>query len=246
MTYDNSLFKKIEELESLILEREDDYVFNDDDAYEFWHYINEKNCYFNEDNTNFACGASKFCLVPCKEDFVIKIPFNSLWIEGEYDEDVGYADGDYAPLTNYCQLEYNNYKKAKEKFPGAEKFLAETRHLYSGNLDIYVQDKADGYYEIYDENGSIDEVVESSDSDKFKSLINSGAGSNIPAYWFEDLLNYGLENDEMDAVNSFLDFLMETKINDLCGRNVGYIHGKPVLFDYSGWYGPEGSDWVAY
>ncbi len=245
MTYDNSLIKKVEELESLILRKECDYEFNDEDAYEFWYYINEKSGYFNEDNAKFACGASKFCLVPHKEDFVIKIPFSSLWIEGRYDGE-DYIEGDYASLIDYCQLECDNYKKAKENFPGAEKFLAETRHLYSGDLEIYIQDKADGYYEFYDENGSIDEVIEFSNSDKLKSVINSGAGSRIPAHWFEDLLNYGLINDEMNAVNSFLDFLMKTKINDLCERNVGYINGKPVLFDYSGWYGPEGSDWVAF
>lgn len=247
MTFDNSLFKKLEEVEQIILETEDDYEFNDEDCWEFWSNITDRGHYYNDENAKFENGASKFCLIPKDEDYVIKVPFNSLWIEGTYNEETDeYEDGDYASLTDYCKLERDNYVKAKEQFPGAEKFLAETKCVYSSDLKFYIQEKVTGYWELNEENGSLNELRISTTSEKLKEVISTNACSEIPAHWFEDLLDYGLIYDEMDAVNQFLDFLLNTRINDLCGRNVGYIGDKPVLFDYSGWFGPEGSDWVAY
>ena len=40
----------------------------------------------------------------------------------------------------------------------------------------------------------------------------------------------------MKEVEQFFDFLIDTEINDLCTRNIGFIGDKPVLMDYAGWY----------
>jgi len=243
MTYNNSLFKKLEELDKIIEDVKVDIEFNDEDACEFSDSIKLYSEYFNDENTDFDSGASKFCIIPKDENYVIKVPFDYLWIEGDYAEG---QESEYAPLIDYCDLEQQNYIEAKTEYAGAEKFLAETKCLYSGKNKFYVQEKATGYWTRYNDNGSLQSLLNSTDSARLKSAINSGACSNIPAHWLEDLVEYGLMYDAMEDVNSFLDFLDDSRIGDLCGRNIGYIGDKPVLFDYSSWYGPNGSGWVAY
>lgn len=215
-----------------------------------WDEISNKTCY-NYSNADYGSGASKFVIIPKDTDYVIKIPFTTLDTEESYynAENHEWHYGNPEPLQHeYCFRELEHYNYAKVCYSGAEIFLAKTERVYTGKtINGYVQEKVIDYYEwcriheikdlswrntdvlgavkntykSYNANSSIDQVV---------SQYN-----NIPAIWWNQLYKYATENDKMEEVEQFFDFLIDTSINDLCGRNIGFIGDKPVLMDYAGW-----------
>lgn len=223
---------------------------NDEQSGYVWDEICEKT-HYNDSNASYGSGASKFVIIPKDTDYVIKIPFATLDTEDSYynAETHEWNYGDPEPLQyEYCFKELENYNSAKVCYSGAEIFLAKTERVYTGKtINGYVQEKViDCYdwchaheikdlgwdwealsvvknsYKSYNADSSIDQVVNQYD--------------DIPAVWWNQLYKYATENDKMEEVEQFFDFLIDTEINDLCARNIGFIGDKPVLMDYAGWY----------
>ena len=180
-------------------------------------------------------GATKLVIIPKKEDFVIKIPYtgsyeyysgyysNSIYRQGreDYWEFVA-GENSFRPW-DYCANEIIRYDKALEN--GFAKYFAKTELLgFIHNYPIYIQEKcvtlsSDRHFHRY----SKEENLKTSNC--YKNYYN------ISIDWLTDFrLKYG----EEELIN-FINFIQDMRWDDdLRSENIGYINGKPVLIDYSG------------
>jgi hypothetical protein len=81
-------------------------------------------------------------------------------------------------------------------------------------------------------------LIKDEDIKKAKTAISKtsyDAVDELPYHW---ILNFIKLYGEKEFLRLCL-FLEEEGINDLHEKNVGYIDGRPVLFDYSGYYEDE-------
>jgi hypothetical protein len=158
----------------------------------------------------FEYGATRGAFIPCVgSDFVFKFDFDKL-------------------EENYCRREADIYLDASMK--NLDKYFASINFYATlNNTPVYIQE--------YVDETCWDRSVEVSkeEIDKVVTLCNKTSYSktaDISPCWILDFIKlYG----EDELLRLFL-FLEEEGVNDLHDRNVGYIHNKPVLFDYSGFY----------
>lgn len=209
---------------------------------------------YNEDNCDICSGASKVCIIPKDADYVIKIPYYYLSDDSSsgFYNSYGYwepnEDGGRCELFyNYCNREANFYKKAETEYKGAELFLAKTQRIFRGNvIEGYVQEKVTCYYDYPKDNDydyDKDYVYDTIEEDYRKTSKNSLIGEvldddlfcGIPSFWYKKLLEYAVKNNALSAVENFFKFLLDSRINDLNPKNIGFINDKPVLMDYAGW-----------
>jgi hypothetical protein len=159
-------------------------------------------------------GASKGVIIPfANSDYVIKIPFNYDDYSNEY--------YDY----NYCDLEYENYKRAIEY--GVADFFAEIKPLI--NIDgftIYVQTRvAQGLW-------NSNKKYQFEEAKKKINDIYGDVESDCPTCTIALLIdNYG----ELKVLD-FLIFISEHDINDLTDNNIGLLNGDIKILDYSGFF----------
>lgn len=138
---------------------------------------------------------------------------------------VGYTEG---VKLDYATLEYNNYCKAEEA--GFAEYFPETVYLGEfGGRAFYVQQMAD-----------CDEDQVSSD---WYERVRDGyeeEGEEVDSDRIWDEID--CMDDDQKAFLSFHDgalchFLWENKISDLHEGNFGYIGGRMVIVDFSGYQG---------
>lgn len=250
MNYD--IDKIVADLDQIDFFEDDD--LNDDECYYIWDCVCNKTS-FNDENAHFGSGASKFVIIPHEGDYVIKIPFRTLGNDRSeyynYSAHEWVASSPYPLENEYCFLELENYNIAKTCYKGAETFLAKTERVFTGKtINGYVQEKVSDFYCWCDENGvesrwdwdtydnekvRVENSYKSAKADSSIDKVFNFYGS-IPIVWFDQLFKYAVENGKMDEVEQFFEFLVDTRINDLCARNIGFIGDKPVLMDYAGWY----------
>lgn len=167
------------------------------------------------DSVILKSGATKGVIIPKDADFVIKIPFEA------------YNCGDNFNEDDYCQLEATAYENAL--IEGFEFVFVETKFVdIIDGIKIYVQPRVDEYARDEDE-----EYLSCDESNEMEDLKDSYFSAyDMNSYWLYEFINvYG-----MDIFNDFCHFTEEYGINDLHGGNLGYYHGKPVIFDYSGYF----------
>jgi hypothetical protein len=192
-------------------------------------------------------GVSKGVLLFDNFDKVIKIPFTGRFREEDYDDavsawDRGEEDVDepqwedfyedfHSAATpqeikegieakwNYCELEVRLYQKAK--MAGLEQYFAAERWIgNAGNIPIYAQEKVIPFDDTH-----YDEERSKATTQRCKELSLYCFNPTWIADFFEW---YG--EDEFIKLSTFL---TENQITDLHDGNIGYIHGAPVMFDYS-------------
>ena len=211
---------------------------------------------------DYRLGASKLCLIPEENKYVIKIPFNGCFYldidnnetfsrfycaktENEYDN------------WNYCLSELEIYNKAKDA--GFEMFLAETDYLGASKTGhpIYVQEKVLPYAEFYtkDKNTSSDNSKEISKRihNIYRNfcynyhLINNEnmLADEAIGYVFcetgEAFLAMIIETYTYELVEKFSRWVIDEAREiamDLHCRNIGFraSDGTPCLLDFSGFY----------
>lgn len=160
-------------------------------------------------------GASKGVIIPFdKSDYVIKIPFN-------YDD---YSDEYYG--YNYCDLEYENYKKAIEC--GVADFFAEIKPLININgYTIYAQARVVQGLWNSNKKYQFEEAKK-----KISDIYGGNVESECPTCTIALLIdNYG----ELKVLD-FLIFISEYDINDLTDNNIGILDGNIKILDYSGFF----------
>lgn len=194
-------------------------------------------------NFEIGTGSTKVVLIPinANTNYVYKIPilgmFDVHFINDDYDEKI---DEDYESFSrfdpdghnDFCAIEVDRcYDICKVGYGD----LIAKEYYYgkiSNDIPIYIQEKATIYDKIFD--GDILRTKEEITSVKnvTSSFFNFDEYFNcIPDRWIADLIAaIGIEE-----TIEFFDFLIDASYNnDLHQANIGYIKGKPVLVDYSG------------
>lgn len=235
MTYNKDELLKMFE-ESLLNKDEDFYEELNNDLLSTLNLIFDD---FDVDN-----GASKLAIIPVKEDYVIKIPYTGTtqtdccFSYSEDEDEDGYYEEDYfSPFVgagkdapwDYCALEVERYQYAK-KF-GVERFLAETKLLgYVHGYPIYIQEKCETYYDS--QRFSHHSIYSEEEKKTTRSMAGLGQFEYlVNENWLTDFrFYYGRE-----ALVDFVDFLLTNNWGDLNTSNIGYLNGRPVIFDYSGY-----------
>lgn len=208
-------------------------------------------------NTDFRIesGASKGVLIPQNEklNFVIKIPFQE-----NFSIDEMYSWGDYNSYSQICEPNepfihakvfidnkwegsdnYDDYCYCEAlitdeaRKAGVANFIAQTEIYDEALVDfqtipIYVSERAEESFDCAKSSKKTKRMTK----DEKETITNTvySHNSSIPIQWcFEAVEYYGI-----NMVDSFLNFVDEHRLNDFHSGNLGYIEGRPIIIDYSG------------
>ncbi len=174
-----------------------------------------------EKGLEIESGVEKYCMISDKIKYVVK------WSQTKC------KDG--------AMREVEVYRKAKAA--GMEMFFPYTDFLFQSKtgINFILQEKID--YVAFDfpeqkarEYLSVNEIIDNALYKEFNSkmqVCDRDYCSSIDKIWLKKaLLLYGTA-----ICNKLCDFIRENKINDLHRGNVGYKNDKPVIIDFSGWWG---------
>lgn len=173
-------------------------------------------------------GATKLVIMPENRDYVIKVPFNGAYDNGNFFSFEG-AESEYC--DNYCEAENRLYQQALTE--GFEEMFLPNEYIWTvDSIPIYVQqkvevlDKEDSEQEKYSSKKSKEKIMEArKEGERFLNLPTSWVASCL------DILG------SMEEVRRFLKFLRETEISfDLHCSNVGYYNGHAIILDYGGYF----------
>ena len=165
-------------------------------------------------NLIFSSGATKYCLIDEKGSSIIK-----------WNKDSSY--------TSDIDKECENYQKALEK--GIGFLFPKTEILYEEKeFRVIIQEKVDTTYADMEREALKKlrhqcRTVSTSFVYKVQENIYK---DRTPDDWIKALVCiYGKK-----ITRKFEEFTHEQKINDLHGNNVGFLNGKPVVLDFSGYH----------
>ena len=165
----------------------------------------------------FHCGASRWCITFPDEPTVIKIP--DIW-ENQ---------------LNYCDIEVRNYQAAKDY--GIAKVLlpCEFYCRLPNRLELYLQPKYDcSMYDARKSEKYCDYLVKAQKRGKEFDKLYDDIEAKVSAYdWFTYLfVRYGKR-----FCQNFAEWLQDYHVNDLHASNVDFLHNKPIILDYAGYFG---------
>lgn len=166
-------------------------------------------------------GETKTVFLHDEWDFVIKVP--------NY---YSYA------RHNYCQLEADNYKKACAY--RVERVLLETALLCTlkNGIQLYVQPR----YTI-DNNDYMDSRIRRKRLERKcntyrKPIVSHVAGEMYDGYRLDNLwLSRVIQLYGKRFMRSLEKWTQANRIGDLHNCNVGWVNNKPIILDYSGYFG---------
>lgn len=164
-------------------------------------------------NLSVNYGATKYCLIDNQGDYVIK-----------WDKDTSYGD---------TEKEYEVYQKAIEK--GIAFLFPQTEILCRINgVAIVLQRKVD--YSCgnmsYKQEDALNYQCRTVKIEMVQKVDRNIYRSRVPNLWIKSLICiYGKKITKL-----FEEFTHEQKINDLHSNNVGYLNGKPIVLDFSGYH----------
>ena len=171
-------------------------------------------------NYKYNYGSSKFVIQD--KDFVVKLPIRgiSALIETtKYRED-------------YCYLEYENYLYAQNE--NLDFLFAKTE---MPEYDVYIQEKLTPYVNWKTNTYDSQSYLKSMD------IINEQKKNNTRYAVYSNVIIATLITQYGDEMyKKLIKFCQKHLINDLTLNNFGFDkNGKLKLFDFSGYYGYEGS-----
>lgn len=166
------------------------------------------------DGLNVAYGETKAVLIYRDWDFVIKIPRYC-----RYD-------------TDYCELEVNKYQSAKDF--GVEKILLETRYFATaGTIDLYIQPRFSCSHADFNGYNKLNKKLHHLQKRPIVRRINETMYDYTDETWIARAL-------QLYGKKFFLQFEKWTnqeRVGDLHNNNIGWLKGRPIILDYSGYYG---------
>lgn len=146
----------------------------------------------------------------------------------EPDSDVVFKMGFKNFNCDYCEIEAENFLKAREA--GLEKFFAKTEYLTTfKGIKVYVSERAEVSYDLLSSDLYSHLKEEGYEDQEISQYISEIDESNE---FFEQLLPYYVESSEL--IDNLIDFIESNDINDLHYGNIGYLGDRIVLIDYSG------------
>ena len=175
-------------------------------------YLHEyKNC-SKKEGVTISYGASRAAVIDRANRIVFKIPFKG------YEEESLFEGAEYTHVGNswnYCETEKTIYKEAKKY--GVEDFFLPVQTIENINYPFYAQ--------------KLVEVLASNENYLSSSGYDEGSSDfDIPNYFLDKMNDYYGE----DSVDDFIRFGFDIGLNDVHDENIGYINGRPVIFDYAG------------
>lgn len=206
-----------------------------------------------DDNIDFRIesGASKGVLIPRnkKLNFVIKIPFqenfnidemyswgysqicepNEPFVHAKVFVDNKWEGSDN--YDDYCYCEALITDEARKA--GVANFIAQTEIYDEALVDfqtipIYVSERAEESFDLAKSSKKTKRMTKG-ERETIANTVYSH-DSSIPIQWcFEAVEYYGIK-----MVDTFLNFVDEHRLNDFHSGNLGYIEGRPIIIDYSG------------
>lgn len=161
-----------------------------------------------------ACGATKFCYIIPNADFVIKFC-------------------NCNRRHNECEQEAKAYLSGKKY--GIERVLLETRFVYENpsGVRFFMQPKiTESHNRVSRRTRQKMVKITKTVTPKICHKVNNSMYySDINRNWMSMVISlYGKK-----FCRSFEKWSKENRVNDLHNANIGYIKGKPVLLDYSGY-----------
>ncbi len=197
-----------------------------------------------DQDVSFDTGATKVVIFFPNTDFVVKIPLGGYEVpEEEYDEEYNeyFETGDYSFSSfqfaddgetgdDYCKVEMIRYQNAIDYDDGVgkiAKLFAPTSFIgYVHEYPIYAQPLCEVFSNRHNKNRvnqeTMDSTIETCEEKKYYCFN---------ATWLSEVIAcYG-----EDTFNLLCQFIQEEGIDDLHDNNIGYLNGKPILFDYSGY-----------
>lgn len=185
--------------------------------------IRHSDCYdFLEDicEINYH-GETKTVFLHDGWDFVIKVP--------------NYA---HYPNRNYCQLEAENYNKARSY--RVERVLLETALLCTlrNGIQLYVQprytiDNSD----FMDVRRNVNRLRKKCNAYR-KPIVSRVVEKMYDGYRVDNLwLSRVIQLYGKKFMRSLERWTQDNRIGDLHNANVGWINNKPIILDYSGYFG---------
>lgn len=164
----------------------------------------------------FNYGATRGCIIPIENDcsqpkFVFKFDFDEL-------------------SESYCFNEAEIYHRAERA--GLAPCFAEVKYFdnISSLTRVYICEFVDVTHvktNAYITNEELKQIAD--------HTSRHNKAPHIPYVWSRDFIEY-----YGDAVyDDFLNFLVENGINDLHSSNLGYKDGRPIVFDYAGYFEPS-------
>lgn len=194
---------------SLILEKTKE--FHDKDIYHALAEVEK----ITDEIFSIDEGASRTVISHDSWDFVLKV--NTY----EYEEE------------DVNAREECNYTSAKEY--EVEDFLLPIKKFYCiGSLDFYIQPKITSIYS---------HMRTSAEKSSWDIYRNRASEKDFISYmdFFDrmpnDFLKICLGYYGAEFMERVCKWATAQKVNDLHGSNVGFYHGRPVLFDYAGFFG---------
>ena len=164
-------------------------------------------------NLSMNYGATKYCLIDNQGDYVIK-----------WDKDTSYGD-----TERECEV----YQKAIEK--GIAFLFPQTEILCRINgVAIVIQRKVDYCHGnmSYEQENKLSYQCRTVNMDMVIKVDHNIYRSRVPRLWIKSLICiYGKKITKL-----FEEFTHEQEINDLHSNNVGYLNGKPIVLDFSGYH----------
>lgn len=132
---------------------------------------------------------------------------------------------------DYCSIEVDFYQKAKD-YGIVEVFAETTFFTVVNSLKIYKQSKVDmSYCKMRDTTGR--RCYTNLEKKVVYDLFRKHNFALDCENWLYDVLDYYGE----EFAEKVILFFKKCKINDLHSQNVGYVGNRPIVFDYSGYYG---------
>lgn len=174
---------------------------------------------------NWEYGATKLCIIPEFEDYVIKIPFDGE-VDYQGDNFTYFYNGGGEEGWDYCALE-DEYFVDKILDSGYEKFFLTTDCITVNGWPIYIQEKVT----VHKDSKIIpapskESVARVRKESKMKRSVP------FPTNWVAIALE-NFDND-IDALDDFLGFLFEN-FTDLHSGNIGYKGNQVIILDYAGY-----------
>lgn len=166
-------------------------------------------CYFDDITFNYGC--TKFVINPNDSDYVLKFPLYK--------------------VRDLCAREVEIYNEVVDT--EAEQMFAPCYFLFNKyDTDFYIMEKAEcdnDYSNISLEEDLVSHFI--SDGCDEESAYDK-VGEMCSEEQVQDLLGYYYDYDTLEL---FGEISEKFDINDLHGGNVGYLDGRIVLIDYSGY-----------
>lgn len=182
---------------------------------DFYRWFNTIN--LEKENFNVSFGSSKLVIIPKDFNYVLKLPFL-------------YEKDEKSNIINYCDIEAENYIKAKEN--GFDNFFAESYYLMTYNeIPCYCMKKVVT-------SRSFDFAADLIDNYILSGMSKRDAYDSVRCLDDEEIVReificrYGIV-----MVDSLYDFMCDNNINDIHDNNVGYDENDNVIIiDYSGYF----------